>query len=72
MVFPNARHGRNWLIDETLTRKLDSMAIDVLGIEVGEKTAVQQGPLDMTRTERLAAIDKEIEDAVREGRLTFY
>ena len=63
--------SRNWLIDETWTRKLDSMAIDVLGIEVGEKTVVQQGPLDMTRTERLAAIDKEIEDAVREGRLTY-
>jgi hypothetical protein len=60
--------GRNWLLDQVFDRKLQQMAISVLGIEVGERKAIQLGPLDANRSEQLTRLDQEIETAVREGR----
>lgn len=59
--------SRNWLLDQVFDRQLQQMAISVLGIEVGERKAIQLGPLDANRSEQLARLDQEIETAVREG-----
>jgi len=59
--------SRNWLLDQVFDGQLQQMAISVLGIEVGERKAVQLGPLDANRSEQLARLDQEIETAVREG-----
>jgi len=59
--------GRNWLMDQVYEKKLELKAIDLLGIDVGEQIEPKLGPLDASRTDLLAQLDKQIETEVEEG-----
>lgn len=59
---------RSWILDQIYTNRLENLAISTLGIQVSSATQVRTGPRDTARQQRFEEVEKEIADALQEGR----
>lgn len=62
--------SRTWLLDQVFEKRLELVAIELLGIEVNALKPAKLGPNDSVRKERLSEIDREIEETVQQEKKT--